>query len=170
VAEEAGTTDFEDWYSAMDVSDDVRSRYRPWFLQLFRDHGQVTKDVARVAYRLDQLAAAEIAVGTVVEDLHRTTGLRPQVRVDDIDGIVRITVGGGYTTPSVDALPTDERETLLQVAGYVQHEFMSSRMLVWPTCPVHDFGLHPELLDGLAVWRCRPGGHTVGKIGELLAE
>jgi hypothetical protein len=39
--------------------------------------------------------------------------------------------------------------------------------MVWPECPQHDAGLHPELVAEGAVWVCRVGGHTVSRIGQL---
>lgn len=40
---------------------------------------------------------------------------------------------------------------------------------LWPVCPVHDFGPHPEVHDGRAVWWCNgDGGHALGEIGSLV--
>jgi hypothetical protein len=40
---------------------------------------------------------------------------------------------------------------------------------VWPICPVHAFGLHPELVGLDAAWVCRPHDHVVALVGELSA-
>ena len=59
---------------------------------------------------------------------------------------------------------------MVEVADAVQ-SFISWNVgdPVWPRCLVHDFGLHPELLDGIGVWRCRPHDHVVAPIGQLLS-
>jgi hypothetical protein len=63
-----------------------------------------------------------------------------------------------------------EAEMMVEVADAVQ-SFMSWNVgdRVWPTCPTHNFGLHPEVSNGMGVWRCKPRDHVVAPIGRLLS-
>jgi len=62
-------------------------------------------------------------------------------------------------------------ELFVFVAGAVQ-TFVTWNVgdPVVPSCPTHNFGLHPEVVDGVGVWRCRPGDHVVAPIGDLTTD
>jgi hypothetical protein len=77
---------------------------------------------------------------------------------------VCIEVNNGFTAPSMWA--TSEAEAIAEVAEYVQDQLDQS-LRCWPVCTRHDKGLHAEVRDGNAVWRCRFGEHTVALIGDL---
>ena len=86
--------------------------------------------------------------------------------VEDHDGAgVRIVINDGYTAPSMWAL--DKPEAFAEVADYFQEQLDQSGAGAWPTCDEHNVGLHAEVWDGTAVWRCRLGKHIVAVIGEL---
>jgi hypothetical protein len=115
------------------------------------------------AYLRARLKAAEEGVALVVADLHRTTDWRPTIVVDTYDGGVRISVDNGYQTPS--SSHTDRVSARAEVGEYIQDQLDSRGC--WPVCSEHDAGLHAEVRDGAAVWRCRLGKHTVAAIGQL---
>ena len=117
---------------------------------------------------LRQIEMAERAVQVVLTDLHRTTDRRPIVTVDSYSDGLRLTVGMDYVGPSIDRDLT-EPEMVQEVADYLQDQVMRDHVTVWPTCPRHNIGLHPDLVDGVATWCCRYGGHQVATIGELAA-
>ena len=60
-----------------------------------------------------------------------------------------------------------EGELLVAVADAVQTLVSNNAGdEVWPVCPAHGYGLHPDLA-GSAVWFCRAHEHVVGPIGAL---
>jgi hypothetical protein len=124
----------------------------------------MTAPMSDDAYLRARLAAAEAGVALVVADLYRTTDWRPQIVVDIYDECaVRIRVDDGFETPSCHH---DDRIALLaEVGSYIQDQLDSRGC--WPVCAEHDAGLHAEVRDGAAVWRCWRGKHTVAAIGEL---
>jgi len=159
--------EFERWFTATGWNHDDE-RVRAWFRAFFGRWGPVSADVVEVGWQLDQLASTGRAVDVVLADLYRSSPKRPIVVVDvDEWGSVRVTVDGSYTTPSVYAAPSDAAEVLREVAEYLQDQVLDNHGPVWPTCGRHEFGLHAELVDGRAVWRCRHGDHSVAEIGEL---
>jgi hypothetical protein len=78
---------------------------------------------------------------------------------------VRVVVKGEIANGS-GVLSFDPTELLVEVADAAQEIIMGDCM-VWPQCPQHNAGLHPEPDDGEAAWVCRVGRHTVGRIGRL---
>lgn len=112
------------------------------------------------------VALAEEAVVAVLHDLHRATSLRPTVEVDQwMESSVRISINRGYTAPSMFA--PAKPEAFAEVADYFQEQLDQSGAGAWPVCKEHNAGLHAEVRDETAVWRCRLGGHTVAAIGAL---
>ena len=62
----------------------------------------------------------------------------------------------------------DDDAMLVEVADAVQYLVSyGPGDRVWPVCPVHRLGLHPELEHGHAAWVCRPHQHVVAPIGKL---
>ena len=78
---------------------------------------------------------------------------------------VRLVVNGEVAS-GVGLMSFDPSELLVEVADAAQEIIMDNRM-IWPGCPHHNAGLHPELVDGEAVWVCRVGRHTISRIGRL---
>jgi hypothetical protein len=166
VSEQTGSESFDDWFTDLVPSDERRGEVREWFLALFEEKGAVGRDAANMTYQMDQLAMAELALAEVLADLHRTSVLRPEVRIDNYGNGVRITVDENYGEPSIDSEPY-EQPMLQQVADYIQDQVMSDHLIVWPSCPKHATGLHSDLIDGVATWRCRFGQHDVSRVGQL---
>ena len=157
--------DFERWCT--EVALDAGPELKGWLRELFEREGPVSKEAAGSAYLLAQIDLAERCVSVVLRDLHRTSGKRPDVAVDDLEERVRITVDGGYQTPSMMAAPWDQTDALVEVADYLQGEVMGNEGPAWPVCPTHDLGLHPLVVADRAVWWCEPTSHEVAEIGTL---
>lgn len=69
--------------------------------------------------------------------------------------------------PAMTAFPFEGEQVVAQVADNLQGEVMDNLGPVWPVCPRHDYGLHPGVHDGRAIWWCRPGDRAVAPIGDL---
>jgi hypothetical protein len=90
-----------------------------------------------------------------------------EVTVDACEGSLRISVGDSFETPSM--LEWERAAAVAEVASYLQ-EFVCEKLRgTWPTCSSHDLGLHATTLDGVAVWLCSQGPHTVTMVGGLEA-
>jgi hypothetical protein len=120
-----------------------------------------------VVFELGQLAFAERVLAVVLGDLHRTTPLRPDVTVDECNHAVRITINGNFTTPALSVAPYEVTAGFVEVAAYVQDNVCDDTGAIWPVCPFHGFGLHPQIDAGRAMWWCRPRDHPIAAIGEL---
>ena len=169
----------EEWlaqlYSPEDVPcDEANAATLRWLRRYFEVEGPATTEIAWGALLRYQVALANDAAAAVVNDLHRTSTLRPKVLVDDYDGNgVRIWINDGYTAPSMWEL--ERPEAFVEVADYFQEQLDLADFLqefeqargCWPLCAEHGLGLHAEVHDGTAVWWCRLGGHAVAPIGEL---
>jgi hypothetical protein len=114
--------EFQAWFdtvtSGADIDLDRAEGVRRWFLEFYRSQGPVSHDVTAVAWLLEQIARAEEAVLAVVGDLHRTSGRRPHIEVDDYIRWVRITVDGNYTTSSMNAFPFERSAAFAEVAEH----------------------------------------------------
>jgi hypothetical protein len=115
---------------------------------------------------LDELVAmARRAVALVEADVRRTTSECPRIVVEPwTDSGVCIKVNDGFTAPSMWS--TSEQAAVAEMADYVQEQ-LDGELGCWPVCNLDEVGLHAEVRDGAAVWRCRLGDHTVARIGEL---
>jgi hypothetical protein len=113
----------------------------------------------------DVIALAQDAVRPVIDDLTRTTPLRPEIRVDTFKGGLRISYNGDYCTGGMYL--TELPEAVAEVGDYLQEYIMEDLMMVWPVCGVHSVGAHSEVHDGAAVWWCRTGSHAVAAVGSL---
>jgi hypothetical protein len=162
---------FEDWFRSVTVNPDVpedpgevSAGGREWLRRFFDAHGPVSREVVSRAVSVDQVVLAEEGVTAVLADLHRTTSLRPSAHVDVMDGVVRIWINDGYTTPSVMGI--ERTEVLAEVGSYFLEQ-LDYELGTWPMCDVHDNGLIPRVREGAAVWWCPVGEHTVAPIGSL---
>lgn len=160
--------DFETWVASLGDDAGGDDGRRQWLLDFFMENGPQPERLVAMAWLLGQIQAAADAAVLVVRDVRSTTSREPLVLVDEFKDGVRITVdGGGSVTPAIWAGPHEQAQVLVEVADYIQSELMDNYGPVWPTCPEHGYGLHPELHEGLPCWRCRPGGHSVAPIGQL---
>lgn len=166
---------FEQWVGTIsrnpeapgDDAGTVSARWAEWLRAFFDAHGPVDREVVTLAAIEHQTALAKDAVARVLRDLHRTTKARPVVEVDVWkETTIRITVDGVYETPSMSEVRPNE--AVAEVADYLQAQLIERPVPgVWPVCAVHGFGLHAEMHEGVAVWRCHPGRHSVATIGVL---
>jgi hypothetical protein len=119
----------------------------------------------------DQIELAEKNVEVVLDDIDRSTGIRPRVTVDAYMNGVRIAYhGDSTTTPAVSA--HSNPDALAETAEYLQDHIIGDigadgPSTLWPICPIHDRLLHAEVHDGTAVWWCHPGNHLAALVGEL---
>ena len=146
----------------------VNPKWRPWLQQFFDAHGAATREDTQRAAGEHLLHLARSSVATALRDVHATTPLRPEVDIDLLDGVIRISVvDGSYETPSMSRI--DPAEALAEVADYLQTELLGRREVggVWPVCGLHAVGLHAQARDGVAVWWCQLGNHAVAAVGSL---
>lgn len=61
----------------------------------------------------------------------------------------------------------EDENLAVEVADAAQEEIIEARWSVWPECPHHPNGLHPQLTEEGGSWICRVGDHRVGEIGKL---
>lgn len=163
---------FERWLSEIDPdstivyeSGDISPSWLSWLRAYFEIEGPESRDVVKAAAAVHQLALARDAAAALARDLHHTTVLRPEVVVDLwSEGWIRISINGGYTTPSMDAM--DRCNAYVEVADYFQGK-LAQRTGMWPECRTHDAGAHAEAHEGVGVWWCRRGQHVIAPIGEL---
>jgi hypothetical protein len=169
---------FEKWvreisHNADAPSDDpglVNDGWMRWLRRFFDERGPVEKEVVTRAAMEHQIAVASEAVRMVLADLHRTTDERPVVEVDVwMESSIRISIDGGFTAPSM--WEVDAPEAFAEVADYLQDQLLGvvvdGSWRFWPECRQHNAGLHAEVHDGRAVWRCRIGDHEVAPMGQL---
>jgi hypothetical protein len=104
-------------------------------------------------------------VETVARDLRRTLGEYPELRVVRSEYGLTVEFEGSSYGTRFDEL-TDPAERLAEAAQVIQVDVCGMDR-TWPTCPQHDRGLHAEVEQGEAVWRCSAGPHVVARIGHL---
>jgi hypothetical protein len=170
MAKSGDPSSFRNWlvrvYGPENVPDDeLNAPMLRWLRAYFDVAGPVPNKTAWEALLAYQMELANDASVTVLDDVHRTTALRPVIVVEDNDGFgVRISVNGGYTAPSMWEL--DRPQAFAEVADYIQGE-LASELGCWPVCERHNLGLHAEVRDGIAVWWCRRMQHSVAPVGSL---
>ncbi len=74
---------------------------------------------------------------------------------------------GGRLANGVGVHSVGVDELTVEVADVVQEEVMERLWSAWPECRRHRLGLHPRMVDGVAVWWCRTGAHVQDRIGDL---
>ena len=104
------------------------------------------------------------AVGVVECDV-RAAGFHPTLAVTEDETGVYVWVDRGSYGNVFDGLE-DRTELLAEVAQVIQVDITDQKR-VWPLCAEHDRGLHAEVIDREAVWRCHAGPHVVARVGEL---
>jgi hypothetical protein len=163
VSEPASQSAFDEWLAFHGGPSAVSQEMQDMVRSSLGDTVAPVRDSAQQALDIEQVSMAEGALARVLDDIHRTTALRPSVSVRYFYG-VWIRVDDGYEGSSLEA--PDPQTMLQEVANYMQ-DFVMSDNTVWPTCSAHQTGLHADLIDGVAVWRCQYGDHTVAVIGQL---
>ncbi|MEU6156092.1 hypothetical protein ABZ816_39550 [Actinosynnema sp. NPDC047251] len=126
---------------------------RPWLEEVFDRHGSAPAwYVEELAAQRRQELVAEL-VPLVLDQAEAALGHRPEMPAED-------------NTVGHDQVWAVAREpALVSIADAVQSLIASRDSVVWPVCPQHRVGQHPELRDGIAVWVCQAGGHLVDRIG-----
>jgi hypothetical protein len=104
---------------------------------------------------------------TIASDSSDSSAISERTRRVWLPFMWSFTVNGSYTTPSMSAAPFDVAAGIVEVADYLQERVIDNAGPVWPVCPSHGFGLHPQVNVGRAMWWCRPLDHPVSVVGEL---
>jgi len=173
----ADDSDFASWLHAILSTDDAASEVPPAAEALLRDlferEGPVPAASANTALLLHELGLAERALATVVSDLHRTNGLRPELSVDVPPDLQAVVLSyewlRGVHARSLHRGWGEEAKLVAEIADAVQ-ENVSEDAGLWPVCPIHGYRLHAEVDETGPVWQCRFGKHRTASIGSLGAE
>ena len=153
VVPEFGAVDGDDWGD--------------WLHQVFTTQGAVRGPDLRRLASAAQREAAETASRRVAADVARTTGHTVAIGVVVRGHNMRIACDGEFSNDdSGGFFSIGEEEAACEVADTVQDILLERLWKVWPTCTRHDAGLHPDFIDGGAVWLCRPGRHYT-PVGDL---
>lgn len=141
-----------------------------WLYELFISQGAVAGSELKTLARTAQLEVAATACRRVESDVKETTGEAVTVAVvrdEDYAGLLRITCDGEKSVhDSSGFFSIGLEEATCEIADTVQDILLERSWKVWPTCTQHDAGLHPDFIDGGAVWLCRSGRHYT-PVGEL---
>jgi hypothetical protein len=139
--------------------------WREWLHELFLLRGGIElSEVENLARSVTQERARR-ACDLVAADALRTLGETIEISTVTDEWGVRVVVDSRVVC-GVPLHSIGEVDLVVEVADGAQEEIMDD-WRVWPECPHHDAGLHPELHDGKAIWNCRAGHHQVGLIGQL---
>jgi hypothetical protein len=155
---------FDSWVASLGGS--MTPEARTLLRRIFDQHGPVSsRDVERIGQE-HQVALARVAVDLVGRDITATTDQEvPPFECRYEKGALRVAFWGRYATTTIAGLT--QQEVTVEVAEFLQEEFMRDLARTWPGCPDHRAGLHPSADSGRAAWTCRAGGHVVAAVGEL---
>jgi len=170
----AAVTDFDRWLrrvtpESSDGTALISGSWLRWMRDVYRRDGPLERDELEALSLRAIITTVELALPTVLDDVERVRGVRPDMDVVSDDAVrIRYLRGaasseeppGGLSTPS-------QLEALVAVADAVLDLLADDERLVPLSCPEHDFGLHPHADESRAVWRCHPGDHVVAEIGRL---
>ena len=162
--------DEERWLQSLideEATDPTDPAWRDWLHALFVDRGTLPTDRVLKLAEEALLTRAREAGKLVEADFAGTTKQVADITAGVHYGSARVVVNGEVAN-GVGIMSFDRTELLVEVADAAQEIIMDDSW-VWPECPQHNSGLHPELVGGEAVWTCRVGRHTVARIGQLAA-
>ena len=160
--------DEESWLQQLRDSEDnerMDPAWRGWLHALYLKEGPLSRERVWPMAKAELVRRAQEAGTLVGADVWATLGQSAEVTAGVHFDRVRVVVNGEVASGS-GLMSFDPTELLVEVADAAQ-EIIMDDFMVWPQCPQHDAGLHPELVDGEAVWVCRVGRHTLARIGRL---
>jgi hypothetical protein len=156
------------WLDDLTVSEPGRSvdpAWLTWLGQLYHERGalplEAVEGLAEDARRRRAQTAAALVALDVLHSLAET--IEVSTTVDPPP--VRLVVNGQWVN-GTGVMSFAPDELLVEVAGDIQEVIMDDSR-VWPECPQHGAGLHPERDNGTPSWVCRVGDHVVAPIGKL---
>jgi hypothetical protein len=145
-------TDFDPTEPAPDLQE--------WLYETYCNHGEVPSgQFAPLVYarRLALVSRALAAVNVT----YAASGRPP------LDPPLTPTVDASTGTIMVAEQPVhalDKAGVAVEVADGFQCYVMDTQWFVWPLCPRHGTGAHPELIGGAAVWHCSAENHILGPV------
>jgi hypothetical protein len=156
------------WLDDLTVSEagsSVDQAWLEWLGQLYDERGALpqvaVEGLAEDARRRRAQAAGALVALDVLHSLAET--IEVSTTVDPTP--VRLVVNGEWVN-GTGVMSFAPDELLVEVAGDIQEVVMDDSR-VWPECPQHGAGLHPERDNGTPSWICRVGNHVVAPIGKL---
>jgi hypothetical protein len=152
-------------FSNPDSDEPMDPAWRLWLQALYADRGALSPAEVEPLAEAELLNRARDAGRLVAADASGTLGQPADITAGVHFERVRVVVNGEIANGS-GLMSFDPSELLVEVADAAQ-EIIMDDCVVWPECPSHNAGLHPELVDGEGVWVCRVGGHTIARIGHL---
>lgn len=162
---------FEEWVDSVtsdgdDDTGELAAGAMEFFREVFHAHGPLSRDELLDAWRTREMKLAREAADLVVADVRATTNLSaPKIEVRRDDDFLIVSFNGNYQSPPMFAMRAPE--SICEIAESLRDHVMDEVWTVWPVCPTHDRGLQARPVDGVAVWRCDAGDHTVAAIGRL---
>ena len=153
----------DEWMRSVIVSEfgeALTEDWSDWLYQLFITHGPLPGPDLRRLASAAQHHVAEAASRRVAADVAGTTGLTVAIELVERDGNLQLACDGEFSSDdSGGFFSIGEEDAAGEVADIVQDVLVERLWRVWPTCPLHDSGLHPRSIDRGAVWLCRAGRH-----------
>ncbi|HEV2638581.1 MAG TPA: hypothetical protein VGX23_25770 [Actinocrinis sp.] len=131
-----------------------------WLTSVFAENGSLPgPDLGRILFDR-RLAVARTALARLIDAFERESGVRTEMPIQyerpstyDLSGFVK--------ADSTYVFGISELDILLAVAEDFHDVFQDVNRRVWPLCPDHRCGVHPERVDDRVGWRCRVGDHVL---------
>jgi hypothetical protein len=163
---------FEAWLSRL--ADDPELDFDPrdpaalgWLREVHRDDGEVTTPwLHRLIFERRRWLAEELLVH-IRREAEAEVGPLPGLGVGVHQEPSPEFPSGLVVIEDVAIRAVDPAGAAVEVADGVQTVVAQSRHLIWPQCPVHGNGLHPELFAGEPQWVCGRGPHPQRAIVEI---
>ncbi|WP_127552557.1 hypothetical protein [Actinoplanes sp. OR16] len=159
IAELAGGEPF-DW-----DADGDDPEFLDWITEVYAGNGAMPMELVNPLVFARRVELAQRALQRIAARAEVDLGPLPGLTVvttppDALEptGVVRV---GGYGQ-RITGLTF--AEVALTVADNVQEWVTHDRSRIWPVCPEHRRGLHPQSADGVPSWVCREVPHVVSPI------
>jgi len=134
-----------------------------WLERVFADNGALPADQFGPMVLRHRLELAQGALGKLQAAFLRDRGLRADLELR-ADQPSRDLPMGRVWVDQTAILAMTRADVLVEIADGFQDYVAGVHWQVWPECPQHGNGAHPETIDGRATWMCRAGNHPVAAI------
>lgn len=147
----------------LDPADDTTQN---WLREVHRDNGAVTTKWLHLLLFEHRRDLAEKVLDTIRR--------QAEYQVGDLTGLaIQAPEEPSPTSPSgliaiddVAIRGIDTDTVAVEVADGVQNYIAQALRQIWPQCPIHGNGLHPDLYRGEPLWICNQGPHPQRRILE----